>query len=123
MTTTTDRNSAVRVPLLVKRPAVAGGVCEAPVEWFDVGPTLAEFAGAEIDFAQFAVSLTPSLRDPGVATSSEALSETRPRCGSSGHPGAARPSSPPATATRGPGYRSGVRTITAATAPRRYSRL
>ena len=68
-------NSAVRVPLLVKGPAVARGVCEAPVEWFDVGPTLAEFAGAELDFAQFAVSLMASLRDPGVATRSEALSE------------------------------------------------
>ena len=68
-------NSAVRVPLLVKGPGVARGVCEAPVEWFDVGPTLAEFAGAELDFAQFAVSLMASLRDPGVSTRSEALSE------------------------------------------------
>ena len=68
-------NSAVRVPLLVKGPAGARGVCEAPVEWFDVGPTLAEFAGTELDFQQFAVSLTPSLHDPGVATRSDALSE------------------------------------------------
>ena len=30
-------NSAVRVPLLVKGPGVAGGVCEAPVEWFRRG--------------------------------------------------------------------------------------
>ena len=61
-------DSALRVPLLVKGPGVARGVCEGPVEWFDVGPTLAEFAGTELDFEQFAVSLMPSLRDPAVAT-------------------------------------------------------
>jgi choline-sulfatase len=68
-------NSAVRVPLLVKGPGVARGVCEGPVEWFDVGPTLAEFAGTALDFEQFAVSLVPSLRDPAVETRSDALSE------------------------------------------------
>ena len=68
-------DSAVRVPLLVKGPGVARGVCEGPVEWFDVGPTLADFAGTELDFEQFAVSLMPSLCDPGVATRSDALSE------------------------------------------------
>ena len=68
-------DSAVRVPLLVKGPDVAHGVCEGPVEWFDVGPTLAEFAGTELDFEQFAVSLMPSLHDPGVATRNDALSE------------------------------------------------
>ena len=66
-------NRAARVPLLVKGPGA--GVYEAPVEWFDVVPTLAAFAGAELDFAQFAASLMASLRDPGVATRSEALSE------------------------------------------------
>ena len=68
-------DSALRVPLLVKGPGVARGVCEGPVEWFDVGPTLAEFAGTGLDFEQFAVSLMPSLRDPAVATRSDALSE------------------------------------------------
>ena len=68
-------DSAVRVPLLVKGPGVARGVCEGPVEWFDVGPTLADFAGTELDFEQFAVSLVPSLQDPAVATRSDALSE------------------------------------------------
>jgi choline-sulfatase len=68
-------DSALRVPLLVKGPGVVRGVCEGPVEWFDVGPTLAEFAGTELDFEQFAVSLMPSLHDPGVATRSDALSE------------------------------------------------
>ena len=68
-------NSSVRVPLLVTGPGMARGVCESPVEWFDVGPTLAEFAGAELDFEQFAVSLMPSLRDPAAATRSEAISE------------------------------------------------
>ena len=68
-------DSAVRVPLLVKGPGVVRGVCEGPVEWFDVGPTLADFAGTELDFEQFAVSLVPSLQDPAVATRSDALSE------------------------------------------------
>ena len=68
-------NSALRVPLLVRGPGVARGVCEGPVEWFDVGPTLAECAGAELDFEQFAVSLMPSLRDPAVETRADALSE------------------------------------------------
>ena len=68
-------NSAVRVPLLVTGPGVAHGVCEGPVEWFDVGPTLAEFAGTGLDFEQFAVSLMPSLRDPAVGTRADALSE------------------------------------------------
>ena len=68
-------DSAVRVPLLVRGPGVVRGVCESPVEWFDVGPTLTEFAGTDLDFAQFAVSLMPSLRDPDVGTRSEAISE------------------------------------------------
>jgi len=66
----------VRVPLLVRAPGMAqGAVCTSPVEWFDIGPTLVELAGGEIDYAQFARSLCPVLSDPSVAHRSEAISE------------------------------------------------
>jgi choline-sulfatase len=47
-------DGAVRVPLLVRTPCtkgdpVAGRCCDAPVELADLGPTLAELAGAELE--------------------------------------------------------------------------
>ena len=69
-------NSAARVPLLVKGPGVDGGrVCDSPVEWFDVGPTLAEYAGAELDYKQFAKQLQPCLTDETARIREEALCE------------------------------------------------
>ena len=73
-------NSAVRVPLIIRTPetvgsSLAGQVCESPVEWFDVGPTLVELAGGTIDFPQFAKSLCPVLNDPTAEHRSEAISE------------------------------------------------
>lgn len=73
-------NGCLRVPLLVRTPDtvgsdVAGSVCESPAEWIDVGPTLVECAGAEIDYKQFAKSLMPSVRDPKVEHRTEAISE------------------------------------------------
>jgi arylsulfatase A-like enzyme len=69
-------NSAARVPLLVRAPGVAPGrECDAPVEWFDVGATLAEYAGAELDFKQFAKPLQPCLEDETSRVRDEALCE------------------------------------------------
>ncbi len=69
-------NSAARVPMLWRGPGIGGGrVCDAPVEWFDVGPTLAEFAGAELDYKQFAKPLQPCLSDPSAKVREESLCE------------------------------------------------
>jgi choline-sulfatase len=69
-------NSAARVPLLIRAPGVQPSrTCDAPVEWFDVGPTLAEYAGAELDFKQFAKPLQPCLADESARIREEALCE------------------------------------------------
>lgn len=69
-------NSAARVPMLWRGPGIDGGrVCDAPVEWFDVGPTLAEYAGAELDYKQFAKPLQPCLNDANKRVRDEALCE------------------------------------------------
>ena len=54
---------------------VAGSVCDSPIEWFDVGPTLVELAGGEIDFQQFAKSACPVLEDPSKEHRTEGISE------------------------------------------------
>ena len=69
-------DGAGRVPLLVKRPgAVGGAVCAAPVEWIDIGPTLVEAAGGELDYPQFGRSLRPLLINPQNEHRAEAISE------------------------------------------------
>jgi len=69
-------NSAARVPMLWRGPGIDGGrVCDSPVEWFDVGPTLADFAGAELDFKQFAKALQPCLADTDAKVRDGALCE------------------------------------------------
>ena len=69
-------NSAAKVPLLVKAPGVEGGkTCDAFVEWFDIGPTLVEAAGGEIDYPQHAMSLSPCLSDTDHRIREEALCE------------------------------------------------
>ena len=71
-------NSAARVPLLVRGPGIDGGrVCDSPVEWFDVGPTLAEYAGTELDYKQFAKPLQPCLADTNTKIRGESLCELR----------------------------------------------
>ena len=75
-------DGAVRVPLLIRTPdtvgsAVAGQVCDSPIEWFDVGPTLVELAGGELDHRQFAQSACPVLDDPTCEHRTEAISEYR----------------------------------------------
>ncbi|MFW6044242.1 MAG: sulfatase, partial [Planctomycetota bacterium] len=62
-------NGALRVPLLLRTPVTAdsdsaGEICDSPTEWFDIGPTLAQLAGAELQHQQFARSLTPVLQTP-----------------------------------------------------------
>ena len=71
---------ALLVPLTVRTPATArgpqaGAVCASPVEFFDLGPTLVELAGAKLTHRQFAQSLVPALRDPTVRLRDVAVSE------------------------------------------------
>jgi arylsulfatase len=73
-------DGAVRVPLLVRCPpgmvsVPPGSTCAAPVEWFDIGPTLLELAGGEIDYPQFGRSLRPLLDDPCGPHRQQAVSE------------------------------------------------
>ena len=75
-------DGAVRVPLLLRTPQSAAGhnagqVSQAPVEWFDVGPTLIELAGTQVDYPQFARSLCPLLQDTQSRIRDEALSELK----------------------------------------------
>jgi choline-sulfatase len=71
-------DAAVRVPLLVSTPetraAGAPATSEAMVEWFDVGPTLAEYAGATMH-PQWAKSLAPAIADPAATHRDYAISE------------------------------------------------
>jgi choline-sulfatase len=73
---------AVHVPLLVRTPDTARGpqageVCDGPVEWFDLGPTLVELVGGTLHHRQFARSLVPALEDPSASIRREAVSELR----------------------------------------------
>ncbi|MBR5742017.1 MAG: sulfatase-like hydrolase/transferase [Firmicutes bacterium] len=55
---------ALNVPLIVRTPETARAenrTCDAPVNLIDVGPTLASFAGAELDYHQFGLSLRPQI--------------------------------------------------------------
>lgn len=66
----TFMNGAVRVPLLIRTPTAllspaAGTVSDAPVEMFDLGPTLVELAGGELKHKQFAKSLRSVLEGRG----------------------------------------------------------
>ncbi len=76
-------DASVRVPLIVstadmRRAGTPGRRYDGMVEWFDVGPTVCDLAGAEeppATYRQFARSLVPVLGDPGLAHRSEALCE------------------------------------------------
>ncbi|CAG7647994.1 Multifunctional alkaline phosphatase superfamily protein PehA [Paenibacillus solanacearum] len=76
-------NSAVKVPLIVRLPETentsqGGRRHSSMVEWFDVGPTLCELAGADLGgrFAQqFGKSLMDVLRQPDRVHREEALCE------------------------------------------------
>jgi arylsulfatase len=73
-------NPAVRIPLIVSAPemkgsSLAGKIIDSPVELFDAGPTLSDFAEAKINYARFARSLAPILQDPNTEQRQFAISE------------------------------------------------
>ena len=75
-------NGAVRIPLLVRTPKESGlqtpptgTICESPVEWIDIGPTLVEVAGGELAHRQFGKSLCPVLTQREVTHRDFAISE------------------------------------------------
>ena len=73
-------NSAVRVPLIVRTPDTLKKKSQRKrsdsfVEWFDVGPTLVEFAGGKIEYRQFARSLVPVIAGEAEIHRTDALSE------------------------------------------------
>lgn len=73
-------NPAVRVPFIVSAPETrnssrAGSSNDSPIEWFDAGPTLAEAAGAKLNYTQFARSVFRSLQDSETEHRSFAISE------------------------------------------------
>jgi len=73
-------NGAVRVPLLVRTPQMVqakmkGRICDSPVEWMDVGPTLVALAGGELTHQQFGKSLCPTLDRVDTEHRTEAISE------------------------------------------------
>ena len=73
-------NPAVRIPLILSTPEIknsahAGAIVDQPVELFDVGPTLADFAGATITYPNFAQSLAPVVRDSTTSHREFGLSE------------------------------------------------
>lgn len=75
-------NGAVRIPLLVRTPKASGSqttptgsLCDSPVEWIDIGPTLVELAGGELAHRQFGKSLCPVLMQPESEHRDFAISE------------------------------------------------
>lgn len=73
-------NGSVRIPFLVRTPdtlkdASEDRVCDSPVEWIDIGPTLVELAGGEIKHRQFGKSLCPVLDDTEGTHREYAISE------------------------------------------------
>ena len=70
-------NGAVRIPLLIRTPdgTNAGSLCDSPVEWIDIGPTLVELAGGELTHRQFGKSLCPVLTNSEVTHRDFAISE------------------------------------------------
>ena len=75
-------NGAVRIPLLVRTPKASGlqtpptgTICESPVEWIDIGPTLVELVGGELAHPQFGKSLCPVLADTEAIHRDFAISE------------------------------------------------
>ncbi len=72
-------DGAARIPMMVSTPAMRSsgisGVCQAPTELIDLGPTLTELAGARWNWEQFGVSLSPALANPAAAHRRDALCE------------------------------------------------
>ena len=73
-------NPAVRIPLImstpeIKKSSLAGKIIDTPLELFDAGPTLTDFAGGKINYSHFARSLAPLLQDPKLEHRQFAISE------------------------------------------------
>ncbi len=73
-------NPAVRVPFIVSTPETkkssqTGTTNDSPVEWFDAGPTLAEVAGAKLNYPQFAQSAISAIQKSNTEHRSFAVSE------------------------------------------------
>ena len=75
-------NGAVRIPLIVRTPKASGlqtpptgSLCDSPVEWIDIGPTLVELVGGELEHRQFGKSLCPVLTQPESTHRDFAISE------------------------------------------------
>jgi arylsulfatase len=73
-------NPAVRIPMIVrvletKGLSLAGKIIDTPLELFDAGPTLTDFAGAKVSHNHFARSLAPLLQDPNLEHRPFAISE------------------------------------------------
>ena len=71
---------AVSVPLIVRTPETAangGRVNDAPAENCDLGPTLVELAGGQIEYQQFAKSLVPVMNGSAARHREDAISEFR----------------------------------------------
>jgi arylsulfatase len=73
-------NPAVRIPLIASTPemkgsSLSGKIIDSPVELFDAGPTLSDFAGARIGYRHFARSLAPLLQDPNADHRAFGMSE------------------------------------------------
>jgi arylsulfatase len=71
---------AVRIPLImsapeIKKSSLAGKIIDSPVELFDAGPTLSDFAGAKINYPHFARSLSPIFQDLSIERGQFAISE------------------------------------------------
>ena len=69
---------AVSVPLIVRTPETAangGRVSDALAENCDLGPTLVELAGGEIEYQQFAKSLVPAMNGSTAPHREDAISE------------------------------------------------
>ena len=65
----------MRVPLLVRIPGVAKGEYTHPVEWIDIGPTIAELAVSKLDYKQYGRSLVPAVHDTSIVVRDSAISE------------------------------------------------
>ncbi len=71
-------SGAVSVPLIVRTPETVsngGRVNGSPAENCDVGPTLVELAGGEIEYQQFAKSLVPAMNGSTTPYREDAISE------------------------------------------------
>ncbi|MEI7730528.1 MAG: sulfatase-like hydrolase/transferase [Verrucomicrobiota bacterium] len=73
----TNFELATRAPLLISVPGIktAGRKCEAPVEFVDVYPTLADLCGLSIPPGLDGISLKPWLENPDVPATKVAISQ------------------------------------------------